>query len=174
MHKEFFSSIVTHSYMFRPCWVIFRKNFLLSLHWGCTLQLSENVLLTVYCAVFGGVNSLWSRLALHCSAGPDRREFTPSVHSTNSTAHSHSTVKCNLSVTTESSLWRWPSRVETYRSVLQLKKKLFVHLLVINVFCIPNLLRTTRKIISFPMLCGCEIILTVAVSSQLLVYFIRR
>jgi hypothetical protein len=53
-----------------------------------------------------------------------------------STAHSRSTVKCNLSVTkTESSLWRWPSRVETCRSVLQLMKKLFVHLLVINVFC---------------------------------------
>jgi hypothetical protein len=32
MHKEFCSSIVTHSYMFRPCWVIFRENFLLSLH----------------------------------------------------------------------------------------------------------------------------------------------
>jgi hypothetical protein len=32
MHKEFFSSIVTHSYMSRPCWVIFRENFLLSLH----------------------------------------------------------------------------------------------------------------------------------------------
>jgi hypothetical protein len=43
--------------MFRPCWVIFRENFSLQLHWGCTLQLSENVLLTVYCVVFGGVNS---------------------------------------------------------------------------------------------------------------------
>jgi hypothetical protein len=35
------------------------------------------VLLTVYCVVFGGVNSLWSRPA----------------------GHSHSTIKCNLSVT---------------------------------------------------------------------------
>jgi hypothetical protein len=26
------SSVVTHSYMFRPCWVIFRENFPLSLH----------------------------------------------------------------------------------------------------------------------------------------------
>jgi hypothetical protein len=34
--------------MFRPCWVIFRENFLLPLHQGGTLQLSENVLLTVY------------------------------------------------------------------------------------------------------------------------------
>jgi hypothetical protein len=57
----------------------------------------ENVLLTVYCVAFGGVNSLWSRLAL--PAGRDRREFTPPVHSTQSTAHSHSTIKCNLSVT---------------------------------------------------------------------------
>jgi hypothetical protein len=30
--KRVLSSIVTHSYMFRPCWVIFRENFLLSLH----------------------------------------------------------------------------------------------------------------------------------------------
>jgi hypothetical protein len=29
MHKE---SFITHSYMFRPCSVIFRENFLLSLH----------------------------------------------------------------------------------------------------------------------------------------------
>jgi hypothetical protein len=42
-----------------------------------------------------------------------------------STAHSHSTVKCNPSVTvTRSSPWRWPSRVETCRSVLQLMIKL--------------------------------------------------
>jgi hypothetical protein len=41
------------------------------------------------------------------------------------TAHSHSTIKCNLSVTiTKSSPWRWPSRVETCRSVLQLIIKL--------------------------------------------------
>jgi hypothetical protein len=30
--KRVLSSIVTHYYMFRPCWVIFRENFLLSLH----------------------------------------------------------------------------------------------------------------------------------------------
>jgi hypothetical protein len=55
--------------------------------------------------------------------GPQR------VHasSTQSTAHSHSTVKCNLSVTiTRSSPWTWPSRVETCRSVLQLMIKLFL------------------------------------------------
>jgi hypothetical protein len=45
--------------------------------------------------------------------------------STQLTAHSHSTVKCNLSVTiTKSSPWRWPSRIETCRSVLQLMIKL--------------------------------------------------
>jgi hypothetical protein len=34
------------------------------------------------------------------------------------------TIKCNHSVTTaESSPWRWPSRVETCRSVLQVMKK---------------------------------------------------
>jgi hypothetical protein len=30
--KRVLASIVTHSYMFRPCWVIFRENFLSSLH----------------------------------------------------------------------------------------------------------------------------------------------
>jgi hypothetical protein len=50
---------------------------------------------------------------------------TPPVHNTQSTAHSHSTVKCNLSVTvTKSSPLRWPSRVETCRSVLQLMIKM--------------------------------------------------
>jgi hypothetical protein len=34
---------------------------------GCTIQLSEHVLLTVHCAAYGGVNSLWSRLVLHIS-----------------------------------------------------------------------------------------------------------
>jgi hypothetical protein len=74
----FFSSLVTHSYMFRPCWVIFRANFLPWLHYGCT-------------------------------------QYT----------FSSSTIKCNHSVTTaESSPWRWPSRVETCRSVLQVMKKI--------------------------------------------------
>jgi hypothetical protein len=27
MHKESFIINLTHSYMFRPCWVIFRENF---------------------------------------------------------------------------------------------------------------------------------------------------
>jgi hypothetical protein len=55
-----------------------------------TLQLSENVLLTVYCVVLGGVNPL-----------PDCRPGRQRVHasSTQYTAHSHSTIKYNLSVT---------------------------------------------------------------------------
>jgi hypothetical protein len=56
--KSFFASIITHSYMFRPCWVIFREKPSVVVALGCSVQLSENVLLTVYCAVYGGVNSL--------------------------------------------------------------------------------------------------------------------
>jgi hypothetical protein len=83
--KRILSSIVTPSYMFLPCWVIFRENFF--------------VIVT---------------LRLHFI-----------VRSTQSTAHSHSTVKCNPSVTvTKSYPWRWPSRVETSRSVLRLMIKL--------------------------------------------------
>jgi hypothetical protein len=49
--------------------------------------------------------------------------------SAQSTAHSHSTVKCNRSVTvTESSPWRWPSRVETCRNVLRLMIKLSLYI----------------------------------------------
>jgi hypothetical protein len=55
--KRFFLSIVTHSYMFRPCWVIFREKPFVVVTLCCTIQFSENVLLTVHCAVYGGVNS---------------------------------------------------------------------------------------------------------------------
>jgi hypothetical protein len=92
--RRVLSSIVTHSYMFRPCWVIFRENLFVIVTPRLHLKLSENMLLTVYCVVFGGVNSLRS--------GP--AEFTPPVHSTQSTAHSHSTVKCNFSVITTENL----------------------------------------------------------------------
>jgi hypothetical protein len=44
--------------MFRPCWVIFREKLSVVVTVGCTIQLSENVLLAVHCAVYGGVNSL--------------------------------------------------------------------------------------------------------------------
>jgi hypothetical protein len=53
------------------------------------------------CCVLGTV--YWRR---ELSAGPacrpagrDRGKFTPPVHSTQYTAHSNSTIKCNLSVT---------------------------------------------------------------------------
>jgi hypothetical protein len=52
------------------------------------------VLLTVYCFVFGSVNSLRSGLAVQCRPGPQRFHAS----STQSIAHSHSTVKCNLGV----------------------------------------------------------------------------
>jgi hypothetical protein len=51
MHKEFFSSIITHTYIFRPCWVIFREKPSVIVTLGCTIQLSENVLLTVNSSV---------------------------------------------------------------------------------------------------------------------------
>jgi hypothetical protein len=120
------SSIVTHSYMFRPCWVIFRKNFFV------IVTLSLHFVVEWECAVDCVLRCFW-RCEL---AGRDRREFTPPVHSTQSTAHSHSTIKCYLTVTiTKSSPWRWLSRVETCSSVLQLMIKLFAHLLVISCFC---------------------------------------
>jgi hypothetical protein len=51
--------------MFRPYWVIFREKPCVVVTLGYTIQLSENVLLTVHSAAYGGVNSLWSRLVLH-------------------------------------------------------------------------------------------------------------
>jgi hypothetical protein len=56
--KSFFSSIITHSYMFRPCWVIFGEKLSVVVTLGCTIQLRENMLLTVHCTAYGGVNSL--------------------------------------------------------------------------------------------------------------------
>jgi hypothetical protein len=43
--------------MFRPCWVIFREKPFVVVTLCCIIQFSENVLLTVHCAVYGGVNS---------------------------------------------------------------------------------------------------------------------
>jgi hypothetical protein len=67
-------------------------------------------------------NSAWT---LRCPARTTESSRLQKQRSTQSTAHSHSTVKYNPSVTvTESSPWRWPSRVETCRSVLRLMIKL--------------------------------------------------
>jgi hypothetical protein len=44
--------------MFRPCWFIFREKLSVLVTLGCTIQLSENVLLTVHCAGYGGLNCI--------------------------------------------------------------------------------------------------------------------
>jgi hypothetical protein len=43
--------------MFRPCWVIFREKLSVVVTLGCTIQLNENVLLTVHCPAFGDVTT---------------------------------------------------------------------------------------------------------------------
>jgi hypothetical protein len=94
--KRVLSSIVTHSYIFRPSWVIFKENFFviitLGLHfiveWECAVD---------YVLCTGGVNSVRSRLALQ--AGTAQISRLQKQRSTQSTAHSCSTIKCNLSVT---------------------------------------------------------------------------
>jgi hypothetical protein len=125
--KRVLSSIVTHSYIFRPCWVIFRKNFFVIV----TLRL--HFIVEWECAVFGGVNYLQSRSR---PAGRDCREFTPTVHSTQSTAHSYSSIKCNLSVTIpiKFSLKMTQQGRNMYECATMDDKTLFVHLLVIRVF----------------------------------------
>jgi hypothetical protein len=55
--KSFFSSMITQNYKFRPGWVIFREKPSVVVTLCCTIQFSETVLLTVHCAVYGGVNS---------------------------------------------------------------------------------------------------------------------
>jgi hypothetical protein len=55
--------------MFRPCWVIFREKLSVVITLGCTIQLSDNVLLTVHCAAYGG------------STSRDHKEFTPQLYS---------------------------------------------------------------------------------------------
>jgi hypothetical protein len=37
--------------MFRPCWVILREKLAVVVTLGCTIQLNENVLLTVHCTI---------------------------------------------------------------------------------------------------------------------------
>jgi hypothetical protein len=105
MHKESFIIIVTHSYMFRPCWVIFRENF--------------------FCRYTKVALYSWMRMCCwQCTRGVNFPRSRP-AGSTQSTAHSHSTIKCNLSVTiTKKFSLKRPSRVETCSSVLQLMIKL--------------------------------------------------
>jgi hypothetical protein len=119
--KRVLSSIVTHSYMFRPCWVIFRENFFivaLRLHFIPECEGAVDCVLRCFWRL--------ALQALQCKpeavqVGTAESSRLQKQRSTQSTEHSHSTIKCNLSATiTRSSTWRWPSRVETCRSVLQL------------------------------------------------------
>jgi glycerol-3-phosphate acyltransferase PlsY len=54
--------------MFRPCWVIFREKPSVAVTLGCTIQLSENVLLTVcsaqLCVIIDEKSSLCIRWCL--------------------------------------------------------------------------------------------------------------
>jgi hypothetical protein len=106
--KTVLSSIVTHSYMFRPCWVIFRENV-------CYRYTKA--------ALYSWVRMCcWLCTALFLEActlrgpGRDRGEYT---------VNSHAIVKCNPSVTVKKiSPWRCPSRVETCRNVLRFMIKI--------------------------------------------------
>jgi hypothetical protein len=86
----------------------------------------ENVLLTVYCVV----NSLRSESLRSESSRLQKQR------STQSTAHSHSNIKCNLSVTITKkfSLKMTQQGRNTQACVTIDVKTLFVHLLVISVF----------------------------------------
>jgi hypothetical protein len=133
--KRVLSSIVTHSYMFRPCWVIFRENSFvivtLRLHFIVEWECAVDCVLRCFwrCELCGpGLQARTADIslctALQCKPGPQSSRLQKQ-RGTQSTAHSHSTIKCNRSVTiTKSSPWRWPSRVETCRSVLRLMIKL--------------------------------------------------
>jgi hypothetical protein len=123
--KRVLSQIVTHSYMFGPTGSSSGRTFC---YRYTKVALYSWVRMCCWlCTV--GVNPLWSRLR-----SPESSRLRKQ-RSTQSTAHCHWTIKCNLGVTIAiSSPWKWPSRVETCGSVLQLMIKLFVHLLVISVF----------------------------------------
>jgi hypothetical protein len=83
--KRVLSSILTHFYMFRPCWVIFRENFFVIV----TLRL--HFIVEWECAV--------DCVLLAVQAGTAENSRLQKHRSTQSTAHSHSTIKCNVSVT---------------------------------------------------------------------------
>jgi hypothetical protein len=97
------STLLGHLQGERLVIVTLRLHFIVE--WECAVD-------CVLCT--GGVNS-------PRQAGTAESSRLQKQRSTQSTAQSHSTIKCNLSVTiTKRSPWRWPSRVETCRSVLQL------------------------------------------------------
>jgi hypothetical protein len=89
----------------------------------------------INCNTLLHVSTLWSRLASR-----DRSEFTPpktTLYTVSSTFSLNYKVQPSVTIT-KSSPWRWPSRVETCRSMFQLLIKLFVHLLVTSVFVYVN------------------------------------
>jgi hypothetical protein len=77
--KRVLSSIVTHSYMFRPCWVIFRENFFvtvtLGLHfmfeWECAVDCTA-LFLEAWTLCGPGLSGLtpWSRVLTEELTGP--------------------------------------------------------------------------------------------------------
>jgi hypothetical protein len=123
MHKESF--IINRNTLLHVSTLLgyLQENFLLSF----TKVALYSWVRTCWClrtVCTGGVNSLRSRPA-GLQAGTAEGSCLQKQRSIQSTARSHSIIKCNLSVTiTKSSPWRWPSRIETCRSVLRLMSKL--------------------------------------------------
>jgi hypothetical protein len=122
--KRVLSSIVTHSYMFRPCWVIFRESFFVivtpTLHFIVEWERAVDCVLEAWTLCGPGLQN--SRLQKQGSTQP--------------IALSHSTIKCNLSVTITKRLSL--KMTQQGRNMLECvtidDKTLFVHLLVISVF----------------------------------------
>jgi hypothetical protein len=122
--KRVLSSIVTHSYMFRPCWVSSGRTFRY-LYTRVALYSWVRMCCWLCIALFSEAWTLCGPGRQACRPGPQYTNNSTS-HSTQYTINStsHSTIKCNLSVTiAKTSPWRWSSRVETCRSVLQLMIK---------------------------------------------------
>jgi hypothetical protein len=74
--KRVLSSIVTHSYMFLPCWVIFRECIFVIV----TLRL--HFIVEWECAVDCALRCFWRRefsAVPACKPSRDRRQFTPPV-----------------------------------------------------------------------------------------------
>jgi hypothetical protein len=166
--KRVLSSIVTHSYMFRPCWVIFREKLFvtvtLGLHftvaWECafdcvlrcfwTRELSAvpawllhvSTLLghlqgELFCYRYTKVALYsWVRTCTAVQAWTAGSSRLQKQRSTQSTAHSHSTIKCNLSVMmTKKFFLKMTQHGRNMQECVTIDDKtLFMHLLVISVF----------------------------------------
>jgi hypothetical protein len=86
--KRVLSSIVTHFYMFRPCWVVFRENF------SVLVTLRLHFILECECAVDGVLRCFWRRVRSVVRAGlpgPQR------VHASNNNAvHSQQHIRTQV------------------------------------------------------------------------------